>query len=43
MENDFNFIKGLVRVFNTLKYKYKDMVRVKDINNERLIKFPKVS
>ena len=36
MENDFNFIKGLVRVFNTLKYKYKEKIKdkIKDKNQD---------
>ena len=36
MEKDFNFIKGLVRVFNTLKYKYKEKIKdkIKDKNQD---------
>lgn len=33
MENDFNFIKGYLRVFNTLKDKYKE--RDKDKNKDK--------
>lgn len=40
---EVNFIKGMVRVSNTLKDKDKDMVKVKDMNKDRLIKFPKVA
>ena len=34
MEKDFNFIKGLVRVFNTLKYKYKEKIKDKNQDNK---------
>ena len=36
MEKDFNFIKGLVRIFNTLKYKYKEKIKdkIKDKNQD---------
>ena len=36
MEKDFNFIKGLVRVFNTLKDKYKEKIKdkIKDKNQD---------
>ena len=36
MEKDLNFIKGLVRVFNTLKYKYKEKIKdkIKDKNQD---------
>mgnify|MGYP007063328462 CR=1 FL=1 len=38
---EVNFIKGMVRVSNTLKDK--DIVMDKDMNKERLIKFLKVA
>ena len=34
MEKDFNFIKGLVRVFNTLKDKYKEKIKDKIQDNK---------
>ena len=34
MEKDFNFIKGLVRVFNTLKDKYKEKIKDKNQDNK---------
>jgi len=40
---EVNFIKGMVRVSNTLKDKDKDIVMDKDMNKERLIKFLKVA
>jgi len=40
---EVNFIKGMVRVSNTLKDKDKDKGMVKDMNKDRLIKFPKVA
>ena len=45
MENDFNFIKGQLRVFNTLIYKdkYKEQDTYTDMNKEWLIKILKVS
>ena len=40
---EVNFIKGMVRVSNTLKYKGKYKGMDKDMNKDRLIKFPKAS
>ena len=34
MENDFNFIKGYLRVFNTLKDKYKEKIKDKNQDNK---------
>ena len=36
-------LKGIIRVFNTLKDKDQDKAKDKDMNKEELIKFPKVS
>ena len=40
---EVNFIKGMVRVSNTLKDKGKYKGMDKDMNKDRLIKFPKAS
>ena len=36
-------LKGIIRVFNTLKDKEQDKAKDKDMNKAQLIKFPKVS
>ena len=40
---EVNFIKSMVRVFNTLKDKDKNKGMDKDMKKDRLIKFLKVS